>query len=86
MPERGSKNQAYKVVIAFVVWCARFLSQQAVGGFRKTLAVGGRVLNVTSKGQDLNAARDKAYAALEKIDWEEGFYRRDIGWRALDEI
>lgn len=52
----------------------------------KTLAVGGRVLNVTSKGQDLNAARDKAYAALEKIDWEEGFYRRDIGWRALDEI
>ena len=52
----------------------------------KTLAVGGRVLNVTSKGQDLNAARDKAYAALKKIDWEEGFYRRDIGWRALDEI
>ncbi|MEC7091758.1 MAG: phosphoribosylamine--glycine ligase, partial [Pseudomonadota bacterium] len=49
----------------------------------KTLAVGGRVLNVTSKGQDLRAARDKAYAALEKIDWQEGFYRRDIGWRVL---
>ena len=49
----------------------------------KTLAVGGRVLNVTSKGQDLRAARDKAYAALEKVDWQEGFYRRDIGWRAL---
>ena len=40
LPERGSKNQAYKVVIAFVVWCARFLSQQAVGRFSKTLAVG----------------------------------------------
>ena len=39
----------------------------------KTLAVGGRVLNVTSKGQDLRAARDKAYTALEKIDWQEGF-------------
>ena len=52
----------------------------------KTLAVGGRVLNVTSKGQDLRAAKDKAYAALEKVDWEEGFYRRDIGWRALSEI
>jgi len=49
----------------------------------KTLAVGGRVLNVTSKGEDLGAARDKAYSALEKIDWQEGFYRRDIGWRAL---
>ena len=51
----------------------------------KTLAVGGRVLNVTSKGKGLPAARDKAYAALDKIDWQEGFYRRDIGWRALDE-
>lgn len=49
----------------------------------KTLAVGGRVLNVTARGKGLGAARDKAYEALRKIDWEEGFYRRDIGWRAL---
>jgi phosphoribosylamine--glycine ligase len=47
-------------------------------------ASGGRVLNVCARGPDLKAARDRAYAAIEKIDWPEGFYRRDIGWRALE--
>ena len=49
----------------------------------KTLAVGGRVLNVTARGATLQQARDAAYGAVEKIDWPEGFYRKDIGWRAL---
>lgn len=47
------------------------------------VAVGGRVLGVTAKGGDLQQARDRAYQAIEVIDWPEGFYRRDIGWRAL---
>ena len=47
------------------------------------VATGGRVLNVTARGDDLQAARDGAYAALSSIDWPEGFYRKDIGWRAL---
>ena len=46
-------------------------------------SVGGRVLNVTALGEDVADARRKAYAALEMIDWPGGFYRRDIGWRAL---
>ncbi|WP_119165194.1 phosphoribosylamine--glycine ligase [Algihabitans albus] len=46
-------------------------------------AAGGRVLNVTALGDDVAAARDKAYAAVDKIDWPGGFCRRDIGWRAL---
>ena len=46
-------------------------------------AVGGRVLNVTALGDDAAAAREKAYGAVDKIDWPEGFCRRDIGWRAL---
>ncbi|MFG1477495.1 phosphoribosylamine--glycine ligase [Xanthobacter sp. V4C-4] len=45
---------------------------------------GGRVLNVTATGASLGAARDKAYAAIARIDWPDGFYRSDIGWRALD--
>ncbi len=49
----------------------------------KTRATGGRVLNVTARGASLQEARDAAYAAVEKIDWPEGFYRKDIGWRAL---
>ena len=47
------------------------------------LANGGRVLNVTALGGDLRQARDRAYAAIDQIDWPEGFCRRDIGWRAL---
>lgn len=46
-------------------------------------ANGGRVLGVTARGATLQAARDRAYAAVDGIDWPEGFCRRDIGWRAL---
>ncbi|OIQ27105.1 MAG: phosphoribosylamine--glycine ligase [Alphaproteobacteria bacterium MedPE-SWcel] len=49
----------------------------------KILANGGRVLNVTARGQNLREARDRAYAMVDQIDWPEGFVRRDIGWRAL---
>lgn len=47
------------------------------------IAVGGRVLNVCARGRDLGEARARAYAAIARIDWPEGFHRRDIGWRAL---
>ncbi|KAJ7946566.1 Phosphoribosylamine-glycine ligase [Quillaja saponaria] len=47
------------------------------------IATGGRVLGVTAKGSNLQEARDKAYRAVEEINWPRGFYRRDIGWRAL---
>jgi len=47
------------------------------------VATGGRVLNVTARGDSLAEARDRAYAMVEAIDWPGGFYRRDIGWRAL---
>ena len=47
------------------------------------VATGGRVLNVTARGASLAQARDRAYAMVDRIDWPEGFCRRDIGWRAL---
>ncbi len=46
-------------------------------------ASGGRVLNVTARGASLQEARDRAYAMVDAIDWPGGFFRRDIGWRAL---
>ena len=46
-------------------------------------AAGGRVLSVTAVGADLAAARRRAYDAVGRIDWPQGFYRRDIGWRAV---
>ncbi len=49
----------------------------------RLLANGGRVLNVTARGKTVKEARDKAYAAIAKIDWPDGFCRTDIGWRAI---
>lgn len=49
----------------------------------RLLANGGRVLNVTALGATVAEARERAYAAIERIDWPEGFYRSDIGWRAI---
>lgn len=47
-------------------------------------AAGGRVLNVTARGKTVSDAQAKAYAAIKKIDWPEGFNRTDIGWRAIE--
>jgi len=49
----------------------------------RVLANGGRVLNVTALGASVSDAQKRAYAAIEKIDWPEGFCRTDIGWRAI---
>jgi phosphoribosylamine---glycine ligase len=47
------------------------------------VAAGGRVLNVCARAPTLAEARDRANAAIARIDWPEGFHRTDIGWRAL---
>jgi phosphoribosylamine--glycine ligase len=49
----------------------------------KLLAAGGRVLNVTALGKDVAEAQARAYMAADLIDWPGGFFRRDIGWRAV---
>ncbi len=46
-------------------------------------AAGGRVLNITATGADLRAAITRAYEAAACLDWPGGFWRTDIGWRAL---
>ncbi|WP_421792551.1 phosphoribosylamine--glycine ligase [Hyphobacterium sp.] len=53
------------------------------GSEGELLANGGRVLNVTARGGSYREAIDRAYEAVDLIDWPEGFCRRDIGWRAL---
>jgi phosphoribosylamine--glycine ligase len=50
---------------------------------KRILADGGRVLGVTARGATIAQAQNRAYAAVDKIDWPEGFCRRDIGWRAI---
>jgi phosphoribosylamine--glycine ligase len=53
---------------------------------KRLLADGGRVLNVTALAPNLAHAQRRAYAAVDTIDWPEGFCRRDIGWRALEKV
>ena len=48
------------------------------------VAAGGRVLNVTATGENVSDARASAYRAIDRLDWPEGFCRRDIGWRAIE--
>lgn len=49
----------------------------------RILANGGRVLCVTARGRTVAAAQRRAYEAVAEIEWQDGYFRRDIGWRAL---
>ena len=49
----------------------------------KITATGGRVLNSTVIDKTLKTAREKALRALDKLEWENKYYRRDIGWRVI---
>jgi phosphoribosylamine--glycine ligase len=49
----------------------------------RIVANGGRVLNVCARGQSVAEAQQRAYAAIDKIKWPDGFCRRDIGWQAI---
>ena len=50
----------------------------------KTYPSGGRVLNVTSLSESLIEARNKSLANIDKINWADGFFRKDIGWRVIN--
>src|SRR5690606_1173759 len=50
----------------------------------KSIANRGRVLNVTAVAKTVSEAQRLAYEAVDRIDWPEGFCRRDIGWRAIE--
>jgi phosphoribosylamine--glycine ligase len=49
----------------------------------RILANGGRVLNVTATGATVAEAQRRAYQAVDRLRWPDGFCRRDIGWQAI---
>jgi len=49
----------------------------------KIFSNGGRVLNITSLAKNLSDARDKSLTNLNKINWKDGFFRKDIGWKTI---
>tara|TARA_B100000686_G_scaffold318049_1_gene367361 strand:- start:51 stop:1085 length:1035 start_codon:yes stop_codon:yes gene_type:complete len=50
----------------------------------KTYSIGGRVLNVTSASESLIEAKNKSLENINKINWVDGFFRKDIGWRIIN--
>jgi len=50
----------------------------------KTYSIGGRVLNFTSSSESLIEARNQSLDNIGKINWTDGFFRRDIGWRVIN--
>ncbi|KAL3689356.1 hypothetical protein R1sor_015665 [Riccia sorocarpa] len=61
-----------------------FHAGTALDAEQNIVAVGGRVLGVTATGKDIIEAQRQAYEVADQIRWKEGFYRRDIGWRAVE--
>ena len=60
-----------------------FHAATKAGAGGAVLANGGRVLGVTALGGSVREAQARAYAAVDRLDWADGFCRRDIGWRAI---
>ena len=80
-PEKGSVIRGADA--DFGEGVAVFHAGTTLRGDGALVAAGGRVLNVCALGVTLGQARERAYAAVARIDWPEGFHRTDIGWRAL---
>ena len=60
-----------------------FHAGTSVDKYGKIIASGGRVLNATVKNKDLKIAREKAISILNTINWEEKYFRKDIGYKAI---
>jgi phosphoribosylamine--glycine ligase len=64
--------------------CKVFHAGTAFDGKGQVVTAGGRVLCATALGEDIEEAREVAYAAVKQIRWEGEFHRSDIGWRAIE--
>ena len=51
---------------------------------KQLLSDGGRVLNITSTGRNYLKIRNKILNIIKKLNWKEGFYRKDIGWKVIN--
>jgi phosphoribosylamine--glycine ligase len=80
-PERGSEIRGLEG--AAVMEGVEIFHAGTISNNGRIIANGGRVLSVTARGATITEAQARAYAAVDRIDWPEGFCRRDIGWRAM---
>ncbi len=81
--EKGSEIKGIDTAMAADENVTVFHAGTSLDESGKLRATGGRVLNVTARGASVKEAQARAYGAVDRIDWPEGFCRRDIGWRAV---
>jgi phosphoribosylamine--glycine ligase len=79
-PEKGSVIRGLEAAAAAGVEIFHAGTAERGG---EIVANGGRVLNVTASAATVSAAQRLAYEAVDRIDWPDGFCRRDIGWQAV---
>jgi phosphoribosylamine---glycine ligase len=81
-PKKGGRIEG--IAAAEAAGAKVFHAGTALGADGVLTASGGRVLNVTASGSSVREAQTRAYAAVDAIDFAEGFCRRDIGWREVE--
>lgn len=72
-----------RVTTAKVFHAGTAFADAGAGAPSGVVAAGGRVLGVTALGRDVAEAQARAYEGVKAIDWEDGFWRSDIGYRAV---
>ncbi len=81
-PAAPAKGGAIRLPDAVPAHCQIFHAGTAQAG-GALVANGGRVLNIGAQAADLASAQAAAYALVERVDFADGFYRKDIGWRGV---
>lgn len=81
-PAAPAKGGAIHLPDALPAQCQIFHAGTAQAG-GALVANGGRVLNIGAQAADLASAQAAAYALVERVDFADGFYRKDIGWRGV---
>jgi phosphoribosylamine---glycine ligase len=67
-------------------WTPLYFMQERKKHNTKFITSGGRVLGVTALGNSIDIAQSKAYNIVEKIYFKNRYYRKDIGWRAIEYV
>jgi phosphoribosylamine---glycine ligase len=84
-PDRYAKGSAIEgLEAAAAVEGVQIFHAGTVAAGGRILANGGRVLNVSALGKTVGEAQRRAYQAIDRIRWADGFYRRDIGYLAVE--
>ena len=84
-PDKYKKNIEIKDINKITLDKNNYLFHAGTAKFENKIhAIGGRVLNFVSLSDDFYEARKKIHNNLEKLNWNEGFYRKDIAFRVID--